>query len=105
MFFAYPDFVCLAILEYYAFDSATPTPEARKNFRLLAGAALREFIYKEVGYDPSNSVPDAWKQFHDRVSLTYNAVPRGYFGIFKEMADMIVTLGQQELHLNSKFCA
>jgi hypothetical protein len=102
-FFAYPDFVCLAILEYYAFESAEPQPEARKNFRLLAGAALREFIYKEVGYDPSNSVPDAWKQFHDRVSLTYNSVPRGFFGIFKEMADMIVTLGQSGLHIDSKF--
>ena len=103
MFLAYPDFVCLAVLEYYAFDTAEPTPEARKNFRLLAGAALREFIYKEVGYDPTNSVPDAWKQFHDRVSLTYNSVPRGYFGIFKEMADIIVTLGQSGLHIDSKF--
>jgi hypothetical protein len=103
VFFAYPDFVCLAILEYYAFEADTPQQEARKNFRLLAGAALREFIYREVGYDPNNSVPDVWKQFHDRVSLTYNAVPKGYFGIFKEMADMIVTLGQSGLHIDSKF--
>lgn len=103
LFFAYPDFVCLAILEYYAFEANDPQPDARKNFRLLAGAALREFIFKEVGYDPSNSVPDAWKQFHDRVSLTYNSVPRGYFGIFKEMSDMIVTLGQAGLHIDSKF--
>lgn len=102
-FFAYPDFVCLAILEYYAFEASEPQPDARKNFRLLAGAALREFIYKEVGYDPTNSVPDAWKQFHDRISLTYNSVPRGHFGIFKEMADMIVTLGQSGLHIDSKF--
>lgn len=103
LFFAYPDFVCLAILEYYAFEAGEPQPEARKNFRLLAGAALKEFIYKEVGYDPTNAVPDAWKQFHDRVSLTYNSVPKGYFGIFKEMADMIVTLGQSGLHIDSKF--
>ena len=103
LFFAYPDFVCLAILEYYAFEATEPQPDAKRNFRLLAGAALREFIYREVGYDPTNSVPDAWKQFHDRVSLTYNSVPKGYFGIFKEMADMIVTLGQSGLHIDSKF--
>lgn len=102
-FFAYSDAVCLAILEYYAFDAAEIQPEAQKNFRLLAGTALRTFIYTQVGYDPHNAVPSAWKQFHDRVSLTYNSVPHGYFGIFKEMADMIVTLGQAGAHINSKF--
>lgn len=101
--YAYPDVVCLAILEYYAFDAASPQEEAKKNYRLLAGKALQDFIYTQVGYDPRNSVPDAWRQFHDRVSLTYNSLPRGYFGIFKEMADMIVTLGQAGLHIDSKF--
>jgi hypothetical protein len=37
------------------------------------------------------------------VSLTYNAVPFGYFSIFKEIADMIVTLGEAGLHINSDF--
>ena len=32
-----------------------------------------------------------------------NAVPSGYFGIFKEMADMIVTLGQAGLHIDASF--
>lgn len=89
-FYAYSDAVCLAILEYYAFDASETQPEALKNFRLLAGTALRLFIYSQVGYDPTNAVPHLWKQFHDRVALTYNSVPHGYFGIFKEMADMIV---------------
>jgi hypothetical protein len=102
-FYAYPDVVCLAILEYYAFDAAETKQEAQKNFRVLAGTALRNFIYTQVGYDPTNAVPHVWKQFHDRVSLTYNSVPYGYFGIFKEMADMIVTLGQSGLHLDDKF--
>jgi hypothetical protein len=102
-FFAYSDAVCSAILEYYAFDAAEVQIEAQKNFRLLAGTALRTFIYTQVGYDPHNAVPNAWKQFHDRVSLTYNSVPHGFFGIFKEMADMIVTLGQAGLQINSKF--
>ena len=104
VFYAYPDVVCLAILEYYAFDAGTNIKDiAKRNYRLLAGKALRDFIYTQVGYDPDQMVPDAWKQFHDRVSLTYNSVPKGYFGIFKEMSDMIVTLGQAGLHIDSSF--
>lgn len=103
LFFAYPDYVCAAVLEYYAFDAAHRPPEAVQNFRLLAGRALRDFIYTQVGYDPNENVPEPWRQFHDRVSLTYNSVPAGYFGIFKEMADMIVTLGQSGLHIDSGF--
>ena len=100
-FYAYSDAVCLAVLEFYAFDQ--PTTEAKKNFRILAGKALHDFIYAQVGYDPNNHVPEIWRQFHDRVSLTYNSVPPGYFGIFKEISDMIVHLGQSGLHIDSKF--
>lgn len=68
IFHAYTDAVCLAVLEYYAFDAGTNVkPTAKKNYRLLAGKALRDLIYTQVGYDPSNNVPDAWRQFHDRV--------------------------------------
>ena len=103
-FYAYPDMVCLAILEYYAFDAGTNIKEAaKKNYRLLAGKALREFIYAQVGYDPTNSLPTVWKIFHDRVSLTYNSIPKGYFGIFKEIADMIITLGQSGIHIDENF--
>jgi len=102
-FHAYPDVVCLAVLEYYAFDAPTPTVEAKKNFRLLAGKALHDFIYTQVGYDPSNRVPPIWQQFHDRISLTYNAVPKGYFSVFKEIADMIFTLGEAGLQIDKSF--
>lgn len=101
VFYAYPDFVCLAVLEYYAFDQ--PTENAKKNFRLLAGKALHDFIYAQVGYDPGNHVPEQWRQFHDRVSLTYNSVPHGYFSVFKEIADIIVHLGQMGLVIDSNF--
>jgi hypothetical protein len=102
-FHAFSDVLCLAVLEYYAFDAPTKREEAQKNFRLLAGKALHDFIYTQVGYDPGGGVPDAWKQFHDRVSLTYNSIPAGYFGIFKEMSDMIVTLGQAGAFIDEKF--
>lgn len=102
--YAYPDTVCLAILEYYAFEAGQHCRErARKNFRILAGKALQEFIYTQVGYDPKQNVPDIWRQFHDRISLTYDATPTGYFGVFKEIADIVVTLGQAGLHIDSNF--
>jgi len=103
-FYAYPDTVCLAFLEYYAFDAgANIKDEAKKNYRLLAGHALREFIYKQIGYNPNNALPQQWKQFHDRVSLTYNRVLAGNFSIFKEIADMIITLGQAGLYIDDSF--
>jgi hypothetical protein len=93
--YAYPDTICVAILEYYAFEAGENCKdEARENFRLLAGKALREFIYTQVGYDPNSLIPVVWQQFHDRVSLAFDRVPDGYFSIFKEMADIIVTLIQ-----------
>ncbi len=102
-FHAFPDILCLAVLEYYAFDAPTIREEAKRNYRLLAGKALHDFIYTQVGYDPNNLVPLVWRQFHDRVSLTYNSIPQGYFSVFKEIADMIVTLGQAGLHIDSSF--
>jgi len=102
-FYAFPDTLCLAVLEYYAFDAPTIKEEAKKNYRLLAGKALHDFICTQVGYDPKHSIPDEWKHFHDRVSLTYNSVPKGFFGVFKEMADMVVTLGQSGIQIDDSF--
>jgi hypothetical protein len=102
--YAYPDYVCLAILEYYAFEAGTNIkPEAVQNFRQLAGMALREFIYTQLGYSPSARVPDSLSLFHDRVSLVFHTVPHGYFSIFKEMSDIIVALIRQGANINDKF--
>lgn len=96
--------VCLAVLEYYAFDASQGNNSvAIQNFRTLAGRGFEEFVYAQVGYDPSQSVSEEWKQFHDRVSLVYDSVPAGYFSVFKEIADMVVTLGQAGLHIDQKF--
>jgi len=91
---AYPEVVCMAFLEYYAFDAETVRDQALKNYRLLARSSLKAFIYVQIGYDPTNRIPECWKKFHDRVSLVYHKVPDGYFSIFKEMADIIVSLIQ-----------
>jgi hypothetical protein len=41
--------------------------------------------------------------FHDRVSLVFHTVPHGYFSIFKEMSDIIVTLIRQGANIDDKF--
>jgi hypothetical protein len=79
----------MAVLEYYAFEAPNRKEHAAKNFRLLARSTIRSFIYTQLGYDPRNHIPAAWKQFQDRVSLAYNKAPTGYFSIFKEVADII----------------
>jgi hypothetical protein len=90
---AIPAAVCMAILEYFAFEARQPgNDQAAKGYRVLARKGFRDFIYAQVGYNPTGASDIAWRQFHDRVSLNYHMVPDGYFSIFKELADMIVTL-------------
>lgn len=101
---AVPEKVCMAILEYYAFEADGKQREvAARNYRLLARKSFRDFIYAAVGYNPSNSNVVAWQQFHDRVSLTYHTVPDGYFSVFKELADMMVTLIREGASLGPSF--
>jgi hypothetical protein len=100
---AYPDTVCMAILEYFAFDAQRQGEEiAKASYRRLSRYGLKKFIYENLGYE-SRETEDVWKIFRDRVSLTYDAVPIGYFSVFKELASLIVTLGQNELHIDENF--
>jgi hypothetical protein len=102
--FAYPDVVCLAVLEYYAFDAGQfVQDEAKTRYRWLAGRSLREVIYSQLGYRPKGTIADTWRQFHDRVSLVYDNVPEGYFCIFKEIADVMVTLINAGAPVGDKF--
>lgn len=101
---AFTDSVCMAVLEYYAFEAQSEAKEhALKSYRLLARKGFIDFIYSQVGYNPSSSANIAWQQFHDRVSLTYHTVPDGYFSVFKELADMQVTLIQEGAQLGKDF--
>jgi hypothetical protein len=100
---AVPDAVCMAILEYYAFEAKTGNDQALKAFRALARKGFRDFIYAQVGYNPSGSIEVAWQQFQDRVSLVYHTVPIGFFCIFKEIADLFVTLVQGGATVGEKF--
>ncbi len=84
---AHPDAVCMAVLEYYAFEKNNSL--ALQAYRLLARQSLRQFIYGRLGYDPTKAIPEAWRQYHDRMTL--NASPQGYFSVFREISNIIIT--------------
>lgn len=91
--YCYPAEVCLAILEYYGFDAgANCQPQARDNFRLLAGSKLRELIYSQVGYDPSGSNSHKFEKWHERIALNYQSAPKGFFHVFNEAHTVIYEL-------------
>ena len=92
---AYADDVCMVVLEYYAFEASPPNDTATKNFRTLASGGLRALIYGALGYDPKRSTLDRWKKYQDRLLL--NSVPEGYFSVFREMNEWVVTGIQNEL--------
>jgi hypothetical protein len=101
---AIPAAVCMAILEYYAFEAkGVDNTKAANSYRLLARRGFQDFIYAQVGYNPTGAPDIAWKQFHDRVSLSYHTVPDGYFSVFKEIADMQVTLIRAGASLGQDF--
>lgn len=96
---AYPDVVCMAILEYYAFEARLAENDtAIRSYRELAKKGLKTFIYEALKYQPE----DPWKHYHDRVSLLKDkgTIPDGYFIIFNEIAGMMVDLINAGLAIN-----
>lgn len=86
---AYSDAVCMAFLEYYAFEAGKRCTEtAKNNYRKLGRKSLKDFIYELTEYDPLSNSLDSWRHFHDRLLL--NPLPRGYFGVFKETASIVL---------------
>ncbi|WP_426234340.1 hypothetical protein [Pseudomonas sp. TWP3-2] len=96
--YAYPDVVCMAILEYYAFETRSPNKQATDNYRSFAALGLRRFIYESLNYSPG----DKWQFHHERVSILNNAAPLGYFIIFNEITGLIVDLINADLTVNHK---
>ena len=96
--YAYPDIVCMAFLEYYAFESKADSSTALENYRKFAAFGLRTFIYDALHYVPS----DKWKYYNDRVSLLKDSAPSGFFTIFKETTGLVVDLISADLTVNDK---
>ena len=100
--YCYPAEVCLAVLEYYAFDAGVNCqPEARDNFRLLAGSKLRELIYSQTGYDPTGL--NRFKKWHERIALNFQSAPKGFFHVFNEAHTIIYELIQAGAQIGEKF--
>lgn len=96
--YAYPDMVCMAMVEYFAFEAKSTNDKALTNFRNLARFGLQKFIYEALGYTP----PDKWKYHHDRISILQGTAPEGYFIIFNEVSGMIIDLINADLSVNDK---
>lgn len=94
--YAYPDVVCMAMVEYFAFEAQRTNEKAITNFRNLARYGLQKFIYDALGYIPE----DPWKLFNARVSLLKDSVPVGYFSVFKESTGLVVDLINAGLSVN-----
>lgn len=102
--YCYPAEVCLAVLEYYAFDAgANCQTEARDNFRILAGSKLRELIYSQVGYDPSGAKTHKFTKWHERIALNYQSAPRGFFHVFNEAHTIIYELIMAGAQIDDQF--
>lgn len=85
---AYPEVVVMTFLDYYAFESPNPNEVAKQNFRMLAFAGFRIFVYSSLGYDPTKVVPQQWSEFHARLLLV--TAPVGYFGVFMETSALVL---------------
>lgn len=96
--YAYPDVVCMAILEYYAFEAQSTNKQASDNYRRFATYGLQRFIYDSLNYTPG----DKWAYHHERVSLLANTAPDGYFIVFNEITGLIVDLITADLTVNHK---
>ena len=89
---AYTEPVCMALLEFYAFGSGGPKAEALQACRKLLSISFRAMVYQAVNYHPQNTVIENLKRWGDRVDLTKNSVPFGYFCVFSEIASMMIPL-------------
>jgi len=85
---AFPEAVCMAVLEYYAFDANQAGQHiAQGHFRVFARAGLRTFVYRETGYLEASKV-DPFASFYQRLLL--NKAPAGYFSVLSEMSRMVL---------------
>lgn len=93
-----PDAVCMAVLEYYAFEADTRKRHvALHSYRALARNSLRGFIYSRVGYNPEARMSEGWKLLHERMML--NPTPPGYFNLLREISHVLIPAIQMGLIL------
>jgi hypothetical protein len=103
---AYPEAVCMAVLEYYAFEAGERcTDKAKQISRLLMRKTFRDFIYSLIGYNrPRLTFTDYMlSRINHHHSASRNPLPDGYFCLFDKMIELLqkfdlrigYTLGEQ----------
>ena len=97
-YYAYPDVVCMAFVEYFAFEAQKTNDTAVGNYRKLARFGLQQFIYTALDYHPE----DKWRHFNERVSILKESAPDGYFIVFNEITGIAVDLINAGLSVNDK---
>lgn len=97
-YYVYPDIVCMALLEYFAFESLGKNARAVEYYRNFARSGFQEFVYTALGYTP----PDKWKYVHDRISTMNGNMPEGYFAVFREVSGMVIDLINADLAVSER---
>lgn len=93
---AFPEQVCMAFLEYYAFEAQQGSRDtALNNYRALARAGLRAFVYASLGLVQGRQIPEAFRSYLDRQML--NRVPAGMYSCFSETGHIVLASIQAEL--------
>lgn len=101
---AFPEHVCMAVLEYYTFDATSKNEHANKAYRTLARKGFHDFVYEQVGLPKGASTTDlATRQFLDRAVHFKNVVPTGYFCIFNEITEIFAHLALEGVSIDSGF--
>ena len=93
---AYTAEICRAILEYYAFEAKPERETAKKNYRLLTRKSIEAFIYVQVGFNPL-AKNDGWLLVQERMKICNDSTPKGYFSVFKENTDILISLAIEGL--------
>ena len=89
---AYTEPVCMAFLEFYAFGSGGPKPEALQACRKLLAISFRAMVYQAVDYHPQTTVIQNLQRWAERLDGVKNNTPLGYFCVFQEIGFMIIPL-------------
>lgn len=82
----------MAFLEFYAFGSGGPKPEALQASRKLLAISFRAMVYQAVDYHPQTTVIQNLRRWADRLDGVKNNTPLGYFCVFQEIGFMIFPL-------------
>lgn len=92
---AYPDTVVVAFLQYYAFNSRTPSEKAVRALGTLARKTLRDLVYAALGFEPG--VARAQRAIVERALL--NEIPADCFSVFTESLELLTRLARANVDI------